>query len=225
MSRIYYPEEIAAMEAANPGMKFDRHGRLAPVDDSAYEGWDSWVQQHKNDYDGGYDYYDDARAFPGLDDMWRSYSNRRYGRVYDFGGLGTALNRAMDGFYHGDASSAGIDPQALERQFLGSIYRQDGTGGSSQAGAGADGLSIDPQALKRQFLDSIYRQDGSETGTALRDAAQMSGPYTPPKPKIGTVYSRWDPDSNSWYRTSNNPDEFQTLGRMDNWKWGQETPH
>lgn len=34
MARIYYPEEIAAMEAANPGMQFDRHGRA--IDDGEY---------------------------------------------------------------------------------------------------------------------------------------------------------------------------------------------
>ena len=98
-------------------------------------------------------------------------------------------------------------------------------------------------SLVDQDWDKYYRpQFGAGydfgMGDALRNAvhgldgysdqvgSQMPGQYkAPPLPKAGTAYSRWDPNSNSWYRTSNNPDEFQTLGRMDDWKWGQETPH
>ena len=167
MPRIYYPEEIAAMELANPGMRFDRHGR--PMQDAS-DPYGLEGQLQDLFYKPGYD-----ASQPSWNQLYQNYGPAD----------GDALSRAV----------AGLD---------GYNYQSD------------------------QFVGPVLpgQQQGYTYADASQVGPQMPGQYkAPPLPKAGTAYSRWDPNSNSWFRTTNNPDEFQTLGRMDDWKWGQETPH
>lgn len=103
-------------------------------------------------------------------------------------------------------------------------YRPADGDALSRAMAGLDGYNYQSD----QFVGPVLpgQQQGYTYADASQVGPQMPGQYkAPPLPKAGTAYSRWDPNSNSWFHTINNPDEFQTLGRMDDWKWGQETPH
>ena len=114
----------------------------------------------------------------------------------------------------------------FQYDFRGNLIDDGGYGGDalSRAVAGLDGYNYQSD----QFVGPVFpgQQQGYTYADASQVGPQMPGQYkAPPLPEAGTAYSRWDPNSNSWFRTTNNPDEFQTLGRMDDWKWGQETPH
>ena len=197
MSRIYYPEEIAAMEAANPGMRFDRHGRA--IDDGGYgaslQNWSPYRQEIQN---GG---------------LLASLANVAQGGI---------LRSQVDDLFYGSRPDDG--GSVLEQDWnrlYGPQYAADAV---SRAVQGLDGYNY----RNDQFVGPVL--PGQTQGYTYSDydqaGPQMPGQYkAPPLPKAGTAYSRWDPNSGSWYRTANNPDEFQTLGRMDDWKWGQETPH
>ena len=64
---------------------------------------------------------------------------------------------------------------------------------------------------------------------------EQFGPSLPGMPRpgqhldLGTpragLHTRWNPNTNSWDRMTDNPDSWSEAGAMDFSKWGQETPH
>jgi hypothetical protein len=158
----------------------------------------------------------------------RSLREQNPGLQFDFRG-----NLIDDGGYGSDE---------LARQFYDAIYKPGYDASQPRWNQLYQNYGpVNGDALRRivQGLDGYNYQNDQFVGPVLpgqrqgytysdydQAGPQMPGQYkAPPLPKTGTLYSRWDPNSNSWFRTTNNPDEFQTLGRMDDWKWGQETPH
>ena len=134
------------------------------------------------------------------------------GRLIDDGGYGTGLEQQFFDQMYGPVGD----------QIRNAFYGPGNLLGGLMSGG--DGFNY----RNDQFVGPVM--PGQTQGYTYSDydqaGPQMPGQYkAPPLPKTGTLYSRWDPNSNSWFRTTNNPDEFQTLGRMDDWKWGQETPH
>lgn len=142
------------------------------------------------------------------------------GNLIDDGGYGgTLAQQVQDLFYKPDYDVS----QPSWNQLYQNYGPADGDA-LSRAVSGLDGYNYQSD----QFVGPVLpgQQQGYTYADASQVGPQMPGQYkAPPLPKAGTAYSRWDPNSNSWFRTTNNPDEFQTLGRMDDWKWGQETPH
>lgn len=75
-------------------------------------------------------------------------------------------------------------------------------------------------------------QPGMSRGTL---GGEQYGPSLPGMPgpgrhlDLGTpragLHTRWNPNTNSWDRMTDNPDSWSEAGAMDFGKWGQETPH
>ena len=112
MARIYYPEEIAAMEAANPGMQFDRHGRV--IDDGGYG--TGLAQQVQNLFYGQPDY--DASQ-PSWDQLYQNYGSAS----------GDMLSRAvagLDGYNWQNDQFAGPVMPGQQQGYTYSDYDQAG---------------------------------------------------------------------------------------------------
>lgn len=170
MARIYYPEEIAAMEAANPGMQFDRHGRV--IDDGGYGA--GLAQQVQNlfyrqpDYDASqpswnqlYQNYGSAsgdmlsRAVAGLDGY--NWQNDQF--------VGPVLPGQQQGYTYSDYDQAGpLQPGVLNLSLpnVGFYSQWDpGTNSWVRHGSASDGLGMGTPR-SRQAGQSPSPQQGEE---------------------------------------------------------------
>ena len=190
MSRIYYPEEIAAMELANPGMRFDRHGRV--IDDGGYGG-DALAQQVQDLFYRQPDY---DVAQPSWNQLYQNYGPAN----------GDALSRAV----------AGLDGYNYQNdQFVGPVLpgQQQGYRYSDYDQAGPLQLGMSRETL-----------GGEQFGPSLPGMPRPGQHLDLGTPRAG-LHTRWNPNTGSWDRMTNNPDSWSEAGAMDFSKWGQETPH
>ena len=146
------------------------------------------------------------------------------GRLIDDGGYGESLqgwspykpDYGMQNPYGDlsqDVSNLFYKPDNVVDQDWNTYYRQ-------QFGAG-DALS---RAV--QGLDGFnYMPEGNEQyGPSLPGMPRPGQHLDLGTPRAG-LHTRWNPNTNSWDRMTDNPDSWSEAGAMDFSKWGQETPH
>ena len=152
MPRIYYPEEIAAMELANPGMRFDRHGR--PMQDAS-DPYGLEGQLQDLFYKPGYD-----ASQPSWNQLYQNYGPAD----------GDALSRAVAGLDGYNYQSDQFVGPVLPGQQPGYRYSDYDQAGPLQPGV--SNLSL-PNV-------GFYSQWNPDTNSWVRHGAPSGGAYRQP---------------------------------------------
>lgn len=152
------------------------------------------------------------------------------GRLIDDGGYGASLqgwspykpDYGMQNPYGNlsqDVSNLFYKSDSLIDQDWDRYYRP-------QFGAGYDFGMGDALRNAVQGLDGFnYRpENGEQYGPSLPGMPRPGQHLDLGTPRAG-LHTRWNPNTNSWDRMTDNPDSWSEAGAMDFSKWGQETPH